>query len=72
MVRNSSVGKVISGNGKGEVSGFGACWAMGACAFSCIFNMALYRCINAAYLPSILKCVSLHNYGNNYVDIYLL
>lgn len=37
MVRNSSVGKVISGNEKGEVSGFGACWAMGACAFSCMF-----------------------------------
>jgi hypothetical protein len=35
MVRHSSVGKVISGNGKGEVSGFGACWAMGACAFFC-------------------------------------
>lgn len=34
MVRTSSAGKVISGNGKGVVSGFGACWVMGACAFS--------------------------------------
>lgn len=38
MVRTSSIGKVISGNGKGVVSGFGACWVMGACAF--LFMMA--------------------------------
>jgi hypothetical protein len=37
MVRNSSIEKIMSGNGKGEVPGFGACWVMGACAFFHVF-----------------------------------